>query len=235
MTLPIGLSVPHAGVQAPASLVENCLLTPEQIARDGDEGASEIFDLSGRVTRFLTTDIARAFVDLNRPVDDRGSDGVVKTETIYQEPIYRQPLGDSQIETLLQEHYYPYHAELSNWANAGLKFAVDGHTMAAVAPPIGPNPGSARPEICLGDVDGLTFPTAWMDLLHTAVQKRFAGFQVTRNSPFRGGHITRLHGTEMPWVQIEVSRSEFLPAEEIRARLFDALAELCDHVPAAGR
>ena len=43
MTLPLLLSVPHAGLGVPESVRELCTLSPEDIARDGDEGARQIY------------------------------------------------------------------------------------------------------------------------------------------------------------------------------------------------
>jgi N-formylglutamate amidohydrolase len=87
VSLPLLISVPHAGIQVPPEIEHLNLLAVDQIIKDGDGGAREIFDFKDDVAAFITTEIARAFLDMNRPEDDRSSDGVVKTETIYQEPI----------------------------------------------------------------------------------------------------------------------------------------------------
>ena len=76
MTLPIAISLPHAGLHVPAEAAPYCQLTREQLSKDGDEGASEIYALQDEVAEFITTDVARAIVDLNRSPDDRRSDGV---------------------------------------------------------------------------------------------------------------------------------------------------------------
>ena len=227
MTLPIAISVPHAGVRIPQEAATYCQLTREQIIKDGDEGAAEIYDLQDEVAEFITTDIARAVVDLNRSVEDRGPDGVVKTHTIWKEPVYREPLSRDIIDLLLGRYYRPYHVRLSEVSGCGLRFAVDCHTMAAEAPPIGPDPGAKRPEVCIGNVHGRSFPEAWTTIFHQAFQDAFAGFHVILNQPFAGGYITQTHSSEMPWVQIELSRSGFLPTCEIRERVIRALQRTC--------
>ena len=83
MSLPLLLSVPHAGVEVPAEAEAHCILTPAQIAADGDEGAAEIYALADKVEGHITTHVARAIVDLNRAPDDFGPDGVVKTRTCW--------------------------------------------------------------------------------------------------------------------------------------------------------
>ena len=73
MTLPLLLSVPHAGLAVPPEAEPYCVLSEREIVEDGDEGAAEIYDLESAVVAFHTTDIARAIVDMNRPEDDIGA------------------------------------------------------------------------------------------------------------------------------------------------------------------
>ena len=227
MTLPIALSVPHAGCHIPDEAADYCQLTLDQIVKDGDEFAAEIYDLGGEVAEFITTDIARAIVDLNRAPDDRRADGVIKTHTIFDEPIYREPLPETVANRLLEKYYHPYHTRLGELAGRDLLFAVDCHTMTAVAPPIGPDPGSKRPEVCLGNLHGRSFSDAWTAVLYEALHDAFTGFSVTLNKPFAGGYITRTHSGRLPLVQVEVSRSGFLPNSEVRERFLKAIRQTC--------
>jgi formiminoglutamase len=230
MTLPIAISVPHAGVLVPREAAPYCQLTRQQIIKDGDEFASEIYDLRNEVAEFITTDVARAIIDLNRAPDDRGADGVVKRHTIYNEAIYREPLPESAINTLLDNYYYPYHARLSDLSTGDLLFAIDCHTMAAVAPPIGPHFGTKRPEICLGNLHGRSFPEAWTTILLRTFRDVFPDVDVAVNEPFAGGYITRTHCVEIPWLQLEVSRSQFLPSDELRRRCILVLRRASERI-----
>ena len=101
MTLPIIVSVPHAGLRVPPEVAPACRLNPAQIAEDGDEHAAAIYDIAAEARHFVTTDIARAVVDLNRAEDDRRPDGVVKTHTCFNVPVWREPLGADVVEGLL--------------------------------------------------------------------------------------------------------------------------------------
>lgn len=222
--LPLLVSVPHAGLTMPPEVADLNRLTPTEIAEDGDEGAGEIYaPLEHAVMRFVTSDIARAFVDLNRAEDDLRKDGVVKTHTCWEVPIYTTPLAADLVERLLVLYHRPYHRRLSAAAGSGLLLGVDCHTMAAKGPPVGPDVGQPRPDVCIGDGSGAC-PRDWAELLVECFRQRFPG-EVTLNQPFSGGYITRHHGTEMPWIQIELSRGPFASNEQKGAWVSAALTD----------
>jgi len=224
MSLPLLLSVPHAGLEVPAEAAGLCALTPEEIAADGDGGAAEIYALAQEVRRHVTTRVARAIVDLNRAEDDFRKDGVIKTHTCWDVPVWRHPPGPGLVEELLERHHRPYHRLLAA-ADDSVVLAVDCHTMAATGPPVAPDPGAVRPEVCLSDADG-TLPREWSDRLFDCFREAFEG-EVARNRPFRGGHIVRSHARERPWVQLELSRAPFDADAGKRARVLAALRAWC--------
>jgi N-formylglutamate deformylase len=226
MTLPLLLSVPHAGLRVPEEVADNCLLTPQEIVEDGDEGAAEIYDLSSEVEACLTTDVARAIVDLNRPEGDLRRDGIVKTHTCWEIPVYHDPLSESMVTTLVDRYHRPYHARLSELAQTeGLSIGVDCHTMAVKGPPVGPDPGEERPWICLSNAEG-TCPPEWIEALRESFAQQLEG-PVTINDPFRGGYCIRRHSGEMPWIQIELSRGPFKTNAEKRQIVLNALRLWC--------
>lgn len=229
MTLPLLVSVPHAGLRVPQEVGPYCVLSPEEIERDGDAGAGEVYDLGSEVQSFVTTDIARAIVDLNRPEDDRRADGVVKTHTCWNVPVYRSPLPEGLVETLLERYHRPYHRRLSGLAGGAVLCGVDGHTMAAFGPPVGPDPGRERPAVCLSHA-GHTCPEPWFRRLADGFRESFSPFTVRTNDPFRGGYTIRAHAKEMPWVQVELSRAPFLPHREKRDRVLRALRYFCEGI-----
>jgi N-formylglutamate amidohydrolase len=224
VTLPLLISVPHAGLKIPPEVEGLCLLTPGQIKADSDEGARTIYALESVVTAFLAGDVARAFVDLNRAEDDRGADGVVKTRTCQRVQIYDSPLSEAVVELLLARYYRPYHSNLTKLAKRA-KLGIDCHTMAEFGPPVGPDPGRRRPQVCLSDAGG-TCPKTWLRHLAASLQEAFAtGISV--NAPFKGGHIIRSHASELPWVQVELSRAPFLSEEQKHERMLQALTAFC--------
>jgi N-formylglutamate deformylase len=220
MSLPVLISVPHGGSAVPPELESLNLLTEPQILSDGDEGAARIYDLASEVATCVTTPIARAFVDLNRAEADRGQDGVVKTHTVWDEPVYREPLSEALIEQLLRRYYRPYHACLRR-SSSRAKLGMDCHTMAAVGPPMGPLPDRERPLICLSNAEG-TCSADWLKRMADSLNETF-DVEVKINYPFKGGHIIRTHAAELPWMQLELSRANFLPFDEKRRCLIAAL------------
>jgi N-formylglutamate amidohydrolase len=63
MKLPILVSVPHAGTQIPAELEALTHIAMDDVVKDGDEQAAEVYlPLRDDVAHVVTTDIARAFV-----------------------------------------------------------------------------------------------------------------------------------------------------------------------------
>lgn len=232
MTLPLLLSVPHAGLTVAPEVLSRCLLTPAEVAEDGDVGARAIYDLADTVDGFVTTEIARAIVDLNRATDDRRKDGVVKTHTCWNVPVYDAPLDEPLVQALLQAHYWPYHRRLTELSRSSFRLAIDCHTMAAEGPPVGPDPGVERPWVCLGNADG-TCPQPWIDGLRDVFEEIFGG-RVTINDPFAGGYITRHHAAEMPWLQLELSRAPFATDPEKREGVRAALRAWSKRVELSG-
>jgi formiminoglutamase len=237
MTLPLLISVPHGGTVVPLEAAPFCVLSHEQLVRDGDEGAAEIYwPLEHDTEAFVAADVARAIVDVNRAIDDRRRDGVVKSATIHEEEIYRPFPPESVIETMLTRYYHPYHERLSALATSEVALGVDCHTMAAVGPPIGPWPGRERPWVCVSNANQ-SCPDAWVAHLARCIERVFAT-PVSVNEPFRGGFIIRSHATEIPWVQLELSRARWLSVEEKRRRTLAALGlwvETSDRLREAAR
>lgn len=220
MKPPILLSVPHAGLRVPAEVEDLCLLSPEEIEADGDGGARDIYDLEQEVAAYVTTDIARAVVDMNRAGDDFRKDGVVKTHTCWDVRIYKRVLSNAEKQKLIATYHRPYHRRLGSSA-AKARLGVDCHTMAAFGPPVGPDAGKERPPLCLSDAEG-TCPKEWFDAFADCLKKAFE-VPVSLNAPFTGGYIIRAHCAELPWVQLEMSRADFYPIDQKRLRFLKAL------------
>ena len=227
MKLPLLASVPHAGLTVPEEAEPYCILTPAQVVEDGDVGAAEIYSLESELEAYITSDVARAIVDLNRAEDDRRPDGVVKTHTCWNIPVYREVPPDDVVKQLLNRYYYPYHARLRELAGTEVRLGVDLHTMAATGPPVGPDPGVERPWVCLSNGEGTTCPPDWIVSLKECFEKGF-GPNVRINDPFKGGFITRSHAVELPWIQVELSRGPFMSNRKKRLAVLHAIQRWCE-------
>lgn len=214
MKLPILVSLAHAGTVVPDEVKALTRIARKDIVADGDEQAAEVYlPLRDHVTHFMTTEIARAFVDLNRAPDDFRKDGVIKTHTCWDVPIYERQPGEELIAELLERYYHPYHEKLRDLARTGsVRVGIDCHTMAAHGPPVAPDPGRHRPAACVSDADGAC-DRSWTEALAARLAEAL-GEEVRINDPFKGGYITRAHAAELPWLQLEVSRGDFATIEE---------------------
>jgi formiminoglutamase len=221
MKLPILLSVPHAGWKIPIEVQDICILTRKDVLDDGDVGAAEIYNpLKKEVEAFVTTDIARAIVDINRAENDFWKDGVIKTHTCWDVPVYRTYPSADTITKLITKYHRPYHDKLSNFAKI-VKIGIDCHTMAAVAPPVSPDSGKERPPVCFSNAES-SCPQEWIEFLAQCLSQ-FLGLPVSVNNPFKGGYIIRSHANEIPWIQLEFSRAPFSSNRQKSSRLLDAL------------
>jgi formiminoglutamase len=241
--------VPHAGLRVPEEAKPYCILSPHDIAADSDGGAAEIYDLSHLVSAYQTTDIARAIVDLNRAEGDRRADGVVKTHTCWNVPVYDPFPPEQVVESLIERYHRPYHSRLADAASkSGVLLGVDCHTMAEEGPPVGPDPGAKRPLVCLSDGDG-TCPREWVEEMSRCFREALDQIVdmrrtprpesgsidaerlcVSVNTPFKGGHIIRSHARELPWMQLELSRAPFPDDEGKQALVTLALERFCRRI-----
>jgi N-formylglutamate deformylase len=217
--LPVILSIPHSGFKTPEELKQRVFLTQDQIFDDSDAFTFDIYNLKDKVAEVISTDIARAFVDLNRAVDDRppqNPDGVVKTLTCYEVPVYRKTMepGEKLIAELLKKYYEPYHRKIREAVKEqGIVLGLDCHSMAETPPPISPDHGKKRPSICLGNGQGKSCSEEMTKKLAHCFREAFdlGPAEVAINRPFSGGYITRTYGQNpLPWIQIEMNRRLYL-------------------------
>lgn len=218
--IPILLSIPHGGTQKPIELEGHLSLTNKDLFDDSDPFVVELFDLGDKVQRVLKTEIARAFVDLNRSIDDMppdNPDGLIKSKTCYDKPIYtdgKEP--DDSLKTMLVEMYYnPYHKAIQQSMNElDVKLCIDCHSMAAMPPYFSrAKSKSPRPLFCISNNDGQAASQEMMESLADSISEGYSidRQEISLNDPFHGGHITRTYGNNpLPWIQIEMNRKMYL-------------------------
>lgn len=218
--LPVLLSIPHGGTKKPKEIENILCISHQDQFDDSDPFVIEIYDLGDKVQQVISSKIARAFVDLNRSLQDlppKNPDGLIKSFTCYQKPIYitgKNP-DDSIQEKLIQSYYLPYHRMIQkSLKELDLQLCLDCHSMASTAPNISPDgKNKQRPLFCLSNQNGNTSSSKMIQLLADCISE---SFQIKRsdiflNDPFLGGYITKTYGNNpVPWIQIEMNRNLYL-------------------------
>jgi len=228
-TLPVLISVPHAGCSVPREVSDICILSRKEMAGSCDSGAEEIFfPLKAVVDAFVSTDISRLIVDVNRPESESGSDGAMRTHTGCMLPVYDRPVDPKTAGILIEKYYRSYYSRLAE-ASARARMGLDCHTM---SPPDNSKSRTAS-KICIGNGDGTTCPERWMEIMLICFVRAF-DTDVSVNDPFSGGHIIRSMPGGIPWIQIEISTDEWISNARKSEALIQALIDFYRTLRRAG-
>jgi N-formylglutamate deformylase len=237
--LPILISTPHSSGHVPYWILARMLGTGESEAglrrrlfKEGDPFTDALFHVADAETT-LNAPASRFVADLNRERDEGGENGVIKLTDFDRRAFYPTgySLSPQEREMRLSLYYDPYHAAMEKALRAGrIRFFIDGHSMTALGPSLGPDQGSARPAICVGnfgDADGDPYdgPVSCPPPLARGIRDKLAeslkgplaesGLAAgpALNQPFNGGHILRKYSQApfaVPGVMIEINRGLYL-------------------------
>jgi len=217
--LPVLISIPHCGYRVPEELKDRILLSTKDIFDDSDTFAGDIYNIESRVFNLFKADIARAFIDLNRPSSEfppKNPDGVIKSRTCHDLLIYKKGKEPDQSlrNSLLEKYYEPYHRRIKEaLEHPEIRLGLDCHTMDIFGPVKAIDAGKKRPMICLGNLSGKSCSQEIIDCLTACFIQAFGlgPSEVTQNRPFQGQHITRAYGKNpVPWVQVEMSKALYM-------------------------
>jgi N-formylglutamate deformylase len=242
--LPILISTPHSSGHVPHWLLARMLRTGEErealerrLFQEGDPFTDALFDVPDAAAT-VNAAASRFVADPNRARDEGGENGVIKLTDFGRRPFY--PTGyvvtDAEREMRLAQYYDPYHAALALALSSGsIRFFIDGHSMTARGPALGPDQDAARPALCLGnfgdgDGDPAHGPVSCpgplargiRDHLAEALQPLLAesGLEAPAlNRPFDGGHVLRRYSAppfSTPGIMIEVNRALYLDEATLR-------------------
>jgi len=218
--LPVLLSIPHGGTKRPKELEGHLCISDKDQFDDSDPFVIEIYNLGNKVESVISSEIARAYVDLNRSIQDlppQNPDGLIKSTTCYQKKIYlkgKEP-DKSLTKKLIQLYYLPYHRSIQkSFRELDLQLCLDCHSMASHAPNISPDgKNKERPLFCLSNQNGKSSSNELIELLADCISESFQinRNQILLNNPFLGGYITKTYGNNpIPWIQIEMNRKLYL-------------------------
>ena len=197
---------------------------------------------------FLTARAPRAYLDLNRGVDEMDAALIAGVRRVSQNPcvasglgvvprvvanglsIYRGKLTLEEAHNRIATCWRPYHDTLQtlideSHAQFGEAILIDCHSMPHAAMDNISPPGIGRPDVVLGDRFGAAASANVVEQVEAAFAS--AGFRVARNMPFAGAFIAQQYGRpsrRQHAVQIEIDRALYM--DETTLALTDGYEDL---------
>jgi N-formylglutamate amidohydrolase len=233
-SVPLLVSVPHAGREYPESLFDNLRLPPDALLRLEDRYA----DLLARAVIAAGVPViiahrARAWIDLNRDARDidldmvggwephetfspsakqRGGLGLIPRRLSGSGDIWRDRFSADDINLRLSGFYHPYHEAVADTlaamqAKFGVAVLLDLHSM----PPIHPGFAETSPQWVIGDLFGRSASAVYSEVVMAYIRQ--SGYSAALNHPYSGDHMLRKHADmrrNIHALQIEVDRSVYL-------------------------
>lgn len=240
--LPLVFDSPHSG---DTGAVEFGSALPMEILRRAEDSyVDELFaDVTNHGATLIAAAFPRAFIDVNRAMDDIDPDlldgdwpeplnpsirsergiGLIRRLVGPGEVIYDRSLSVAEVMARLDDHYRPYHAHLQ-LTLAGLRrrfgrvFHVNCHSMKSVGNATTPDGPTARVDIVIGDRHGRSCRPDFTRCVAGAFSSR--GYSVAVNDPYAGAHILERYGDPdggTHSLQVEINRALYMD-EETRGR-----------------
>jgi len=170
--------------------------------------------------------------------------GLIKRYSRYGTSMQERKLTVAELQDRLATYHEPYHQELGRIlagmrAASGRAVQLSFHCMSAVGAPTHADPGQARADFCIGDVNGTTCTPELFEFLARTLQD--LGHTVSRNFPYYGGELTRRHcdpgnGTESVFIEINkrlfIDTKTFKKTEgyaAVKASIETLLAKVVEH------
>jgi N-formylglutamate amidohydrolase len=227
--VPIVVSVPHSGTLFPNELKD--LFKEDKMSQpdDTDWFVHQLYNFVSELgITIIHAKYSRWVIDLNRDpeskplyTDGRIITGLTTTTDFFGNPIYKdeqyQPT-DLDLKNRVENYYLPYHNKI-NALLTELKqthdrvLLWDAHSIRRFVPTIN---ASSFPDLILGNND---LTSADGDLIDTTLKGlSSAQFEVTHNTPFKGGYITRSFGKPMSGIsalQLEMSKNCYMEDDEL--------------------
>lgn len=229
-TSPIVLSVPHAGRDYPAALLERLRVPPRLLLPLEDRLVDTVARAAWGGETLLIANRARAWIDLNRGeqdrdprVDDgapragsspasvrvRGGLGLIPRRAAAGTELWSRRWSADEVTARIRADHRPYHAALSAAlaaarARFGVAVLLDLHSM----PPL---PGRGAARVVIGDRFGRSASSRIVARVEGCARR--AGLTTALNTPYAGGHILERHAAPdrgIHAVQLELDRSLYL-------------------------
>ena len=225
-SLPVLLSVPHAGRNYDAAILANAAQGKRSLELLEDPLVDRLcWRAIGAGFGAIIQHVPRAVIDCNRgeeevdpaaiedispaPVGPRARYGLglIPSRTHRHGALWRRRIGRTELERRINEVHRPYHQLLEGelailTRRFGEAVLIDCHSMPSRA---------GQAEMVIGDRHGTSAAT-WLST-EAARITREAGFKTALNDPYAGGAIVARHGrpaTGAHAIQLEIDRSTYL-------------------------
>ena len=221
-TLPVLISIPHAGTQLPDDLAAR--LTPLAHALpDTDWHVHRLYSFASELgASIILANYSRYVVDLNRAPDSAAlysanpTSPVCPTHTFSGERIYMsgRELAPHEVPGRIERYWRPYHdrieAELRRMRDEhGYALLWDAHSIASEIPGLFEG---VLPEFNFGTRDHASCPQPVGEALHEIVI-RDGKYGAVLNGRFKGGYITLHYGRpaqKIYAVQLELAERTYM-------------------------
>jgi len=229
-SLPVLLSVPHAGRQYDSATLANAAQGQRALETLEDPLVDRLCwrAISGGIGAVMQN-VPRAVIDCNRgeeevdpgaiegispaPVGPRARYGLglIPSRTQRHGSLWRRPIDRNEFQRRIEQIHRPYHQALADGlgqlqGEGSEALLLDVHSM--------PARRGYQAQLVIGDRHG-TSASAWLSAT-AAKLARAAGFTVELNEPYAGGAIVARHGRPDEGIhalQIEIDRSTYLKSD----------------------
>lgn len=235
LTSSVVFASPHSGRDYAWSFLRRSALNDVTIRSSEDAFVDQLIEAAPKFgAPLLTATVPRAFVDLNRDIDELDPaliEGILKTGhnprvasglgviprvVANSRAIYRGKISQIEARNRLNEYWHPYHDQIAALLREahhafGRATLVDFHSMPNEALDGVMRRGQDRPDVVLGDRFGASASNEIVDQIESAFAN--AGFKVARNTPFAGAYVTQTYGRpqrNQHAVQVEIDRSIYM-------------------------
>ncbi|MDE2427550.1 MAG: N-formylglutamate deformylase [Burkholderiales bacterium] len=224
-TVPLLISMPHAGTAIPADIAAQMLPVAQEKA-DTDWHMPALYNMAQELgASTIVADYSRYVIDLNRAPDNAnlypGQDttGLCPIDTFAKQPLYAADKlpSDAEIQNRITLYWQPYHQQLQYELTRLLELhgsvvLWDAHSIA-----------SHVPRFFQGKLPDLNFGTADQKSCDPGLQKALLDclaaspesqhYSHVFNGRFKGGYITRQYGQpqrHVHAVQLEMSQCIYM-------------------------
>ncbi|MFN3620136.1 N-formylglutamate amidohydrolase [Sphingorhabdus sp.] len=233
-SVPVLLSVPHAGREYPEDIYDALRLPPAVLVRLEDRYADLLTRLGVQLGHpVIMAHRARAWIDLNRDEQDidtemvqgalrahypapgikqRGGLGLIPRRLSGEGDLWNRQFTLDEVQHRITSFHRPYHQAVADILERmrrhfGVAILLDLHSM----PPIRTAVAAPAPQFVVGDRFGKSAASQYAELL--IARLRTQGFSAALNHPYAGDYILRRHArprANIHALQLEVDRSLYL-------------------------